>query len=87
MAALTALGGTGLQLAAHRPPALAAFTGFGVLGVAIVFYNQMIELPYPYASRLTPRQAESVLAWRGIAGLQAYIKEVLHARRFGGISV
>ena len=43
LAVLTALGGTALLLAAHRPPALAAFTGFGVLGLAIAFYNQVIE--------------------------------------------
>jgi len=43
LSVLTALGGAGLLLAAHRPPALAAFTGFGILGLAIAFYNQVIE--------------------------------------------
>ena len=43
LAVLTAAGAAGLQLAAHRSGPLVAFTGFGVLGLAIAFYNQIIE--------------------------------------------
>ena len=43
LAALTALGGAGLLLAAHRSNALAAFSGFGIFGLAVAFYDQFIE--------------------------------------------
>jgi hypothetical protein len=44
LAVLTALGGSGLLLAAHRPAALVAFTGCGIFGLAVPFWDKVIEL-------------------------------------------
>ena len=44
LALLTAIGGTGLLLAAHRTIAQAALGGFGILGVALKLFNDLIEL-------------------------------------------
>jgi hypothetical protein len=43
LSALCGLGGTGLLLAAHESPWLAAYSGFGVFGLAVVFWNQVIK--------------------------------------------
>jgi hypothetical protein len=44
LALLTAIGGTGLLLAAHRTMAQAVLSGLGILGVALKLFNDLIEL-------------------------------------------
>lgn len=44
LAVFTTLCGAGLLLAAHRRGALVVFSGFGILGLAVAFYDQLIEL-------------------------------------------
>jgi len=44
LALLTAIGGTGLLLAAHRTIAQAVLGGCGILGVALKLFNDLIEL-------------------------------------------
>ena len=63
LAALTALGGAGLLLAAHRTAVLATFSGFGIFGLAVPFWNEVIELsllisPLVHRVRL-PRRAQT----------------------------
>ena len=43
-ALLAGLGSAGLLYAAHRPAALVAFTAAGVFGVALKFFDWLIEL-------------------------------------------
>jgi len=43
LAVLSGLGGAGLLLAAHRPAAMVAFTGCGVFGLAVPFWDKVIE--------------------------------------------
>jgi len=42
-AVLTALGGAGLLAVAHRPIALVVFTAVGIFGLAVAFFNNLIE--------------------------------------------
>jgi hypothetical protein len=44
LALLTAIGGTGLLLAEHRSIAQAVLGGFGILGIALKLFNDLIEL-------------------------------------------
>ena len=44
LAVLAGLGGAILLYAAHRPAALVAFTAAGVFGVALKFFDWLIEL-------------------------------------------